>query len=226
MNIDLSGKTAVVTGGNIGIGGAISLALAKCGADVAITYFEGDLETAKAIEEMGRKAPVFQLDATDSDQVNQVISGAAAALGGKIDILVNNAGGLVGRVHIPEMSDEFWYKVIDVNLSSAFCCTRAVSPFMPACETLARPLTLIPHIGPCETFARSDPLIPPRPSWEINARPPTFSPLSEPCPTSARPPTLTPSIRPPVTNASPPTLTPCIEPSETPARIPTATPAE
>ena len=147
MKIDLNGKTALVTGGNIGIGGAISLALAKCGADVAITYFEGDLEIAKTIEAMGRKAPVFQLDATNTDQVNRVIADAAAALGGKIDILVNNAGGLVGRVQIPEMSDEFWHKVIDVNLSSAFYCTRAVSPFMPDGGQILNLASLAAHDG-------------------------------------------------------------------------------
>lgn len=133
MNIDLSGKTAVVTGGNIGIGRAVSLMLARCGADVALTFFshkeEGD-ETAKAIEEMGRKAFAFQLDATDSEQVNQVVAQAAEALGGHIDILMNNAGHLVGRSPIIEMSDEHWHKTIDVNLSSAFYCTRATLPYM------------------------------------------------------------------------------------------------
>lgn len=147
MKIDLTGKTALVTGGNIGIGGAISLALAKCGADVAITYFQGDLEIIKTIEAMGCKAPAFLLDATDSAQVNQVISDAAKALGGKIDILVNNVGGLVGRVHIPEMTDEFWHKVIDVNLSSAFYCIRAVSPYMPECGQILNLASLASHDG-------------------------------------------------------------------------------
>lgn len=66
MMIDLNGKTALVTGGNNGIGGAIALALARCGADVAVTYFAEALDTANAIEAMGRKAPTFRLDATDS----------------------------------------------------------------------------------------------------------------------------------------------------------------
>ncbi len=107
------------------------MALAKCGADVAITYHKSGSDVAQEIAEMGRKAPLFQLDATDSTQVNQVFRDAAAALGGKIDILVNNAGGLINRILIPEMTDDFWYQVIDVNLSSTFYCVRAVSPFMP-----------------------------------------------------------------------------------------------
>jgi 3-oxoacyl-[acyl-carrier protein] reductase len=54
----------------------------------------------------------------------------AWALGGHIDILVNNAGYMVGRVPVAEMSDEHWHNVIDVNLNSAFYCSRAVLPYM------------------------------------------------------------------------------------------------
>lgn len=147
MEIDLSGKTALVTGGNIGIGGEISLALAKSGADVAITYFDSDLSIVKDIEAMGRKAPAFHLDATDSDQVNRVVSDAAAALGGKIDILINNAGGLIGRVMIPEMKDEFWDKVITINLTSAFYCIRAVSHYMPDGGQIVNLASLAAHDG-------------------------------------------------------------------------------
>ncbi|RMF03929.1 MAG: SDR family oxidoreductase [Chloroflexi bacterium] len=133
MDINLTGKTALVTGGNIGIGRAVSLALARCGADVALTYFSHQSEgeaTAQAIQELGRKAFALQLDATNSKQVNQVVSQATQALGGHIDILMNNAGHLVGRSPIVEMSDEHWHKTIDVNLSSTFYCTRAVLPYM------------------------------------------------------------------------------------------------
>jgi len=133
MNIDLSGKTAIVTGGNIGIGGAVSLTLARAGADVAITYFthsdEGK-EVSKEIRAMGRKSPLLHLDATDSATVDKVFAQAADELGGHIDILVNNAGSLVGRVLVEEMSDEHWHRVIDVNLTSALYCTRAALPYM------------------------------------------------------------------------------------------------
>ena len=130
MNISLEGKTALVTGGVSGIGRAISLALARCGADIAITYFHQDNETRNEIRAMGRKASSLYLDATSSAEVNQVFAQAAQALGGHIDILVNNAGHLVGRVPIAEMSDEHWHKVVNVNLSSAFYCARAVLPYM------------------------------------------------------------------------------------------------
>lgn len=133
MKLDLNGRTALVTGGNIGIGRGVALALAKCGAQVALTYYshreEGE-ETLKMIEDLGGKACVFQLDATDSSQVNEVMGQVAEALGGHIDILMNNAGHMVGRSKIAEMSDEHWHQVMDVNVSSTFFCTRAVLPYM------------------------------------------------------------------------------------------------
>jgi 3-oxoacyl-[acyl-carrier protein] reductase len=133
MELSLHGKTAFITGGNIGIGRAVSMALARCGADVALTYYshqqEGE-QTVEAIKKLGRNACGFQLDATDSDQVKDVVARAAEKFGGHIDILMNNAGHLVGRYTIAEMSDEHWFKTINVNLTSTFFCTRAVLPFM------------------------------------------------------------------------------------------------
>jgi len=131
MQINLTGKTALVTGGNTGLGRAIALALAEAGADVALTYFShpGE-ETAAAIRALGRKGLALRLDATDSAEVNRVMPEVAAALDGHIDILVNNAGHMVGRVPIAEMSDAHWRKVLDVNLSSTFFCCRAVLPYM------------------------------------------------------------------------------------------------
>ena len=133
MELSLHGKTAFVTGGNIGIGRAVSMALARCGADVALTYYshkqEGE-ETVEAIKKLGQKASAFQLDATNSDQVNDVVARVAEGFGGHIDILMNNAGHLVGRYTIADMSDEHWFKTINVNLTSTFFCTRAVLPFM------------------------------------------------------------------------------------------------
>lgn len=131
MEINLSGKTALVTGGNTGIGKGIALALAHCNVDVAVTYFSNPSEEAvSAIKGMGRKAEAFKMDATNSAEVNQVVTRAAEFLGGHIDILVNNAGHLVARVPVAEMSDEHWHQVVNVNLSSTFYVTRAVLPHM------------------------------------------------------------------------------------------------
>lgn len=133
MKLDLTGRTAFVTGGNVGIGRAVSLALGRAGADVALTYYshqeEGE-DAAKAVRDLGRKAFSYQLDATKVDDVQAVVGKAAEDLGGRIDILINNAGHLVGRSAIAEMTDEHWFQTMNVNVTSAFFCTRAVLPFM------------------------------------------------------------------------------------------------
>ena len=135
MDIMLEGKTALVTGGNVGIGAGIARKLAACGASVVITHYSHEAEareTLRAISDQGARAKAMRLDATDSGQVAQVIGEAAAFLDGRIDILVNNAGHLVGRLDIGDMPDEHWHQVINVNLSSAFYCSRAALPYMPA----------------------------------------------------------------------------------------------
>lgn len=131
MRIDLTGKTALVTGGTVGIGRGIALALAESGAEVAVTYLtHAPDETLAALQAMGKRALAKPLDATDSAAVNAVVAEVAFQFGGHIDILVNNAGGLVGRVPIAEMSDEHWRRVLDVNVTSAFYCIRAALPAM------------------------------------------------------------------------------------------------
>ncbi|CAG0935475.1 3-oxoacyl-[acyl-carrier protein] reductase [Thermoflexales bacterium] len=131
MKLDLNSRTAVVTGGNTGLGRAIALALAQAGADVALTYFSNTSDqTVADIRALGRRALAAQLDVTNSAEVDRVVAELARGLNGHIDILINNAGHLVGRVPLSEMNDEHWHQVIDVNLSSAFYCTRAVLPHM------------------------------------------------------------------------------------------------
>ena len=128
----LEGRTALVTGGAVGIGLGICRGLAAAGADVAFTYHRhGPDETVAAIEAPGRRAHAFEVDVSDSSEVSRMVESAAEALDGRIDILVNNAGGLIERVRIAEMSDEHWRRVIDVNLSSAFYCSRAAIPLLP-----------------------------------------------------------------------------------------------
>jgi 3-oxoacyl-[acyl-carrier protein] reductase len=132
MSAELTGRRALVTGAGTGIGRAIAVALARSGADVAITYRTHDAAPVVAeIEALGRAAVALLLDATDSTDVHDVVRRAAVALGGGIDVLVNNAGGLVGRVPVAAMSDEHWHAVLDVNLTSMFYVTRAVLEHMP-----------------------------------------------------------------------------------------------
>lgn len=128
----LKGKVALVTGGGVGIGRAIAIGLAKSGADVALTWlthYEEAQSALKDIRAAGRTAIGLRLDAVLSEDVNATV-GKVVEHFGRLDILVNNVGGLVGRVPVGEMSDDHWHRVLDVNLSSAFYCCRAVVPWL------------------------------------------------------------------------------------------------
>ncbi|MGP7959580.1 SDR family NAD(P)-dependent oxidoreductase [Sanguibacter sp. A247] len=133
LSFELDGRRALVTGGGTGIGRTVALALARAGADVAVTFRTHDgAAVADEIRALGRRSGAFALDATDEAAVRDVIAQASDALGGPIDTLVNNAGGLVGRVTVAEMSLEHWRTVMDVNVTSAFLVTREVIASMPA----------------------------------------------------------------------------------------------
>ncbi|MBD3367690.1 MAG: 3-oxoacyl-[acyl-carrier-protein] reductase [Candidatus Eisenbacteria bacterium] len=126
----LDGRKAVVTGAGRGIGRAIAAKLAALGARVAVADVDGDAaeQVAREIEDMGGRAMGVALDVTDADAVTSAMKKIAADFDG-IDILVNNAGitrdGLIAR-----MSPGDWQMVLDVNLTGAFNCIRAVSRTM------------------------------------------------------------------------------------------------
>jgi 3-oxoacyl-[acyl-carrier protein] reductase len=126
--IDLTGKTALVTGGSRGIGRAIGLRLAKQGADVAFTY-KGNTaaaaEASAAIEGEGRRALAIQADASDPESAEGVVKGVLEAFG-KVDILVNNAGVTRDDL-IMRMTAEAWREVLETNLFGAFWMTKAVT---------------------------------------------------------------------------------------------------
>jgi len=126
--IDLSGKSAVVTGGSRGIGRAIALRLATQGADIAFSYRGNEAaakETAAAIEGLGRKALAVQADVTEPDAADALVKAALDALG-KIDILVNNAG-ITRDDLLMRMSVEAFREVLETNLFGAFYATKAVT---------------------------------------------------------------------------------------------------
>jgi 3-oxoacyl-[acyl-carrier protein] reductase len=130
IQVDLNGKTAIVTGASRGIGKAIALRLAAAGAKVACVARSADKlkETADAIAAAGGEAEVHPLDVSDSDAVTKLIEGLAEKWGG-VDIVVNNAG-ITKDTLIPRMSDEDWDVVIATNLRSVFLFTRAASLVM------------------------------------------------------------------------------------------------
>jgi 3-oxoacyl-[acyl-carrier protein] reductase len=126
--IDLSGKSAVVTGASRGIGRAIALRLAEQGANVAFSY-KGNAaaadDAAAAITALGREALAVQADVTQPESAEQLIKAALERFG-RIDILVNNAG-ITRDDLIMRMSIEAWREVLETNLFGAFYTIKAAT---------------------------------------------------------------------------------------------------
>lgn len=154
IEIDLSGRVALVTGGSRGLGRADALTLARAGADVAIAdiQLESDAgeeaarygalaqaaraqgivyteSTAREIEGLGRRALALRCDVTDRAQVDATVARVVDELG-SVDILVNNAGTLDHVARLEQQSPELWERDLRVNLTGAFNCARAVWPGM------------------------------------------------------------------------------------------------
>jgi len=126
--IDLSGKSAIVTGGSRGIGRAIVLRLATQGADVTFSYRGNEVaakETAAAVEALGRRALAVQGDVSDPVAAEAVVAAGLAAFG-RVDILVNNAG-ITRDDLIMRMSLDAWREVLETNLFGAFYTIKAVT---------------------------------------------------------------------------------------------------
>jgi 3-oxoacyl-[acyl-carrier protein] reductase len=154
IEIDLTGRVALVTGGSRGLGRADALTLARAGADVVIAdiLVESDAsgeadrygplaqaaraqglihteETASEIEAMGRRALALRCDVTNAVDVEQTVGLAVGELG-SVDILVNNAGTLDHVGQLEDQMPELWERDLRVNLTGAFNCSRAVWPHM------------------------------------------------------------------------------------------------
>ena len=130
---DCSSRVALVTGGARGIGKAVALALAECGANVAVNYREraGEAKAVvAAVRGLGRKAIAVQADVSQGAAVAALIARTEEELGG-IDILVNNAGVALRR-GLDDLTEEDFDRTIAVNLKSVFLCTQAVLPGMRA----------------------------------------------------------------------------------------------
>ncbi|PZE64495.1 SDR family oxidoreductase [Curtobacterium sp. MCBD17_021] len=131
----LTGKRAVITGGDSGIGKAVAIAFAREGADVLISYLpeeEDDAqETKHWIEDAGRKAVLFPGDVSDPAYCRSVIDTAVSELGG-IDVLVNNAAYQMTHETIEEISDEEWDHTLATNLSAYFHLVKAALPHLSA----------------------------------------------------------------------------------------------
>jgi 3-oxoacyl-[acyl-carrier protein] reductase len=156
MQTDLKGKVALVTGASRGLGRAIALALGQAGANVALTdiliegqehdteklaqysilagHFvqQGSVKTqagAKEIQSMGSRSHAFKMDVADLDEVGRVVQAVEAELG-TIDILVNNAAVMDNLGKFEEQQPERWQRDLNVNLTGAYNCSKAVWPGM------------------------------------------------------------------------------------------------
>jgi 3-oxoacyl-[acyl-carrier protein] reductase len=155
LEIDLSGRVALVTGGSRGLGRADALTLARAGADVVIADIQVESETtdeeaerygplaqvaraqglvyteatAQEIRAMGRRSAAVKCDVTDREQVEATVARTAAELG-SVDILINNAGTLDHVAQFADQSPELWERDLRVNLTGAFNCSQAVWPHM------------------------------------------------------------------------------------------------
>jgi 3-oxoacyl-[acyl-carrier protein] reductase len=153
LQIDLSGRVALVTGGSRGLGRADALTLARAGADVVIADIQVESDdsdvaewgplaqvakaqgivyteaTAREIQELGRRAAAIKCDVTDREQVDATVARAVEEFG-SVDILVNNAGTLDHAAQFQNQSPDLWQRDLEVNLTGAFNCSQAVWPHM------------------------------------------------------------------------------------------------
>jgi 3-oxoacyl-[acyl-carrier protein] reductase len=154
LEIDLSGRVALVTGGSRGLGRADALTLARAGADVVIADIQIESDpgqdaarygplaqaarsqglvyseaTAREITGLGRRAAAIKCDVTDRSEVAATVERVVGDFG-SIDILVNNAGTLDHLGQLPDQAPELWDRDLRVNLTGAFNCAQAVWPHM------------------------------------------------------------------------------------------------
>jgi NAD(P)-dependent dehydrogenase (short-subunit alcohol dehydrogenase family) len=129
----LTGKRAVITGGDSGIGRAVAIAFAREGADVLISYLnehEDARDTARYVEEAGRKCVLVAGDLADRAHAKTIIPKAVEAFG-RVDVLVNNAAFQMSHDSLDEVSDDEWDHTLAVNLSAMFTLCKDAIPHMP-----------------------------------------------------------------------------------------------
>ena len=125
---DLTGRVAVTTGGNGGIGLGMARGLARAGANIAVVARneEKSARAVQSLQDMDVQAQAFQVDVTDVDAVSNMVDAVTKAFGG-IHILINNAGINI-RKRPEDLKPDEWQQVLNTNLTSAYLCSRACYP--------------------------------------------------------------------------------------------------
>jgi NAD(P)-dependent dehydrogenase (short-subunit alcohol dehydrogenase family) len=130
----LSGKAAIITGADSGIGRAVAIAFAREGADILISYLEEDTDaeaTRALVEDAGRTAIVVRGDLTSPEQCRKIVETAVEEFG-RLDILVHNAAFQRSNTSLEDIADEEWDQTLATNLSAYFHLTKAAVPHMKA----------------------------------------------------------------------------------------------
>lgn len=125
---DLSGKVAIVTGSNCGIGQGIAIGLAEAGADIVCVYRSDNTETERRIRELGRETLGVKVDLARMESIDVIVDNTTKRFG-HIDILVNNAG-IIRRADSIDFTEQDWDDVINVNLKTVFFLSQAVARIM------------------------------------------------------------------------------------------------
>lgn len=130
--LDLTGKTALITGASSGIGAAAAVVMADLGARVAIGYHnneKGANQVRDRIAATGAKIIAVQGDVRKTADIRNLVDRTVSEFG-PIDILVNNAGSLVERQKLAQITEERWNDILNLNLTSAMICSQMVAPSM------------------------------------------------------------------------------------------------
>jgi 3-oxoacyl-[acyl-carrier protein] reductase len=132
MKVDLEGRHALVTGGGTGIGRAISLGLARCGASVVVNFNRSDADARQTVDQItkdGGQAIAVQADVTNESQVAALIEQSVAAFGG-LDILIANAGMPTEVCPTTELTSDQWDRGFGLNGKSVFLCVKHAAPHL------------------------------------------------------------------------------------------------